>query len=65
MRDKDGFAHNKKIESENIKDKIIKLCDFGEGITTPKMFEMGEIMNLINETGILEKLKNRKLDWKY
>lgn len=61
LRDKDDFAHNfthnKKIESENIKDKIIKLCDFGEGITTPKMFEMGEIMNLINNTWILEKLK--------
>ncbi len=57
MRDKDGFAHNKKIESENIKDKIMKLCDFEEGITTSKMFEMGEIMNLINDIWILEKLK--------
>ncbi len=52
-----NFAHNKKIESENIKDRLIKLYDFEEGVTTPKIFEMEEIMELINDTWILEHLK--------
>jgi hypothetical protein len=52
-----NFAHNKKIESDNIKNRLIKLYDFEEGITTPKIFEMEEIMNLINDVWILEHLK--------
>ncbi|MDC4231352.1 MAG: hypothetical protein M8319_03375 [Nitrosopumilus sp.] len=45
---RNDFAHNKKIESENIKNRLIKLYDF-EGVTTPKMFKMEDIMNLIND----------------
>ncbi len=40
-----NFAHNKKIESEKVKNRLIKLYDFEEGITTPKMFKMEDIMN--------------------
>ncbi len=51
-----NFAHNKKIEPENIKNRIIKLYDFEEGMTTPKLFKMEEIMGLINDPWILEQL---------
>lgn len=43
------FVHNKKIESENVKNRLVKLYDFEEGITTPKMFKMEDIMNMIND----------------
>ena len=52
-----NFAHNKKIESENVKNRIIKLYDFEEGVTTPKTFEMSQIMSLINDSWILEHLE--------
>ena len=52
-----NFAHNKKIEPENVKNRIIKLYDFEEGVTTPKLFEMNEIMDIINDSWILENLK--------
>ncbi|MFB5612863.1 MAG: hypothetical protein ACE5RL_06125, partial [Nitrosarchaeum sp.] len=38
-----NFVHNKKIEPENVKNRVIKLYDFEEGITTPKLFKMDEI----------------------
>ena len=44
-----NFVHNKKIESENVKNRLIKLYNFEEGITTPKMFKMEDIMNMIND----------------
>ncbi len=47
LQDKNDFAHNKKIESENIRNRIIKIYDFKEGITTLKMFKMDYAMNLI------------------
>jgi len=56
-----NFAHNKKIESENVKNKLIKLYDFEEGITTPKIFKMEDIMNLINDPWILENLKKLEI----
>jgi hypothetical protein len=56
LRDKNYFAHNKKIESENVKNRLIKLYDFEEEITTPKIFKMGNIMYLINDPWILEHL---------
>ena len=49
LRDKNDFAHNIKIESENVKNRLIKLYDFEEGITTPKIFKMENIMYLIND----------------
>ena len=52
-----NFAHNKKIESENNKNRLIKLYDFEEGITTPKLFKMEDIMSLINDSWILDNLK--------
>lgn len=52
-----NFAHNKKIESENVKNRLIKLYDFEEGITTTKMFKMKDIMDLINDSWILEHLE--------
>ena len=52
-----NFAHNKKIEPENVKNRLIKLYDFEEGITTPKIFEMDEIMDIINDSWILENLR--------
>jgi len=52
-----NFAHNKKIEPENVKKRLIKLYDFEEGVTTPKIFEMSEIMDIINDSWILENLK--------
>ncbi len=51
-----NFAHNKKIDSENVKNRLIKLYDFEEGITTPKIFKMEDIMYLINDPWILEYL---------
>ncbi len=51
-----NFAHNKKIESENVKNRLIKLYDFEGGITTPKIFKMEDIMYLINDPWILEHL---------
>ena len=56
-----NIAHNKKIESENVKNRLIKLYDFEEGITTPKIFKMGDIMNLINDPWILEHLKKLEI----
>ena len=51
-----NFARNKQVESDNIKNRVIELYDFEEGITTPKLFKMGEIMNIINDPWILEQL---------
>lgn len=51
-----NFAHNKEIESQHVKNRIIRLYDFEEGITTPKMFKMEYIMSLINDPWILEQL---------
>ena len=55
-----NFAHNKKIEAENVRNRFIKLYDFEEGITTPKIFRMEDIMNLINDSWVLDHL--RKLE---
>ena len=52
-----NFAHNKDIESKNVKNRLIKLYDFEEGIATPKMFKMKDIMSLINDPWILEQLE--------
>lgn len=52
-----NFARNKQVEAENIKNRIIKLYDFEEGITTPKLFKMQEIMDIINDPWILEQLE--------
>lgn len=52
-----NFAHNKKIEPENIKNRLIKLYDFEEGVTTPKIFKMQDVMSLINDPWILEHLE--------
>ena len=57
LRDKNDFAHNRNIESENVKNRLIKLYDFEEGITTPKIFKMENIMYLINDPWILEYLR--------
>ena len=57
LRDKNDFALNKKIESKNVKNRLIKLYDFEEGITTPKIFKMENIMYLINDPWILEHLR--------
>ena len=51
-----NFAQNKKIESENVKNREIKLYDFEEGMTTPKFFKMEYIMGLINDPWIIEQL---------
>jgi len=56
-----NFAHNKKIESENVRNRLIKLYDFEEGITTPKMFKMEDIMSIINDPWILEHLKKLEI----
>ncbi len=37
---RDDFAHNKKIESENVRNGVIKLYDFEEAVTTPNMLKM-------------------------
>ena len=57
LRDKNDFAHNIKIESENVKNRLIKLYDFEEVITVPKIFKMENIMYLINDPWILEHLR--------
>ena len=51
-----NFARNKQVEANNIKNRIIELYDFEEGITTPKLFKMEEIMDIINDPWILEQL---------
>ncbi len=56
-----NFAHNKKIESENVRNRLIKLYDFEEGITTPKIFKMEDIMSIINDPWILEHLKKLEI----
>lgn len=52
-----NFAHNKKINEENVKNRIIQLYDFEDGITTSKNFRMEEIMNLINNPWIVTELE--------
>jgi hypothetical protein len=52
-----NFAHNKKIDPENVKNRMIKLYDFEEGMTTPKLFKMEEVMDLINDPWILQELE--------
>lgn len=44
----------KKIESENIKNRLVRLYGFEERITTPKIFKMKDIMSLINNLLIIE-----------
>ena len=51
-----NFAQNKKIESENVKNRVIMLYDFEEGETVPKLFKMQEIMDMINDGWFLEQL---------
>ena len=57
---RNDFAHNfvlnKKIEPENVKNRVIKLYDFEEGRTVTKLFKMQEIMDIINDEWILEQL---------
>lgn len=52
-----NFARNKKIEPENVKNRVIKLYDFEEGQTVPKIFKMQHIMDIINDGWILERLR--------
>jgi len=56
-----NFAHNKKIESESVRNRLTKLYDFEEGITTPKMFKMEDIMSIINDPWILEHLEKLEI----
>ena len=56
-----NFVHNKKIKSENVRNRLIKLYDFEEGITTPKMFKMEDIMNIINDPWMLEHLNKLEI----
>ena len=56
-----NFAHNKKIDEENVKNRIIRLYDFEEGITTSKIFKMEDIMSLINDPWVLEHLKKLEM----
>lgn len=56
-----NFAHNKKIKSEDVRNRLIKLYDFEEGVTTPKLFKMEDIMNLINDSWILDHLKKLEI----
>ena len=51
-----NFAQNKKIELENVKNRVIKLYDFEEGEAVPKFFKMQEIMDIINDGWVLEQL---------
>lgn len=51
-----NFAQNKKIESENVRNRAIKLYDFEGGETVPKLFKMQEIMDIINDGWVLEQL---------
>ena len=56
-----NFAQNKKIESENVKNRVIMLYDFEEGETVPKLFKMQEIMDMINDGWVLEQLNQIEL----
>ncbi len=56
-----NFIHNKRIESKNVRERLIKLYDFEEGITTPKMFRMEDLMNVINDPWMLEQLKKLEI----
>ena len=56
-----NFAHNKKIDEENVKNRIIRLYDFEEGITTSKIFKMEDIMSLINDPWVLEHLQKLEM----
>ena len=53
-----NFAHNKDIDQKNVKERIIELYDFEEGITTTKFFKMQEIMDIIGDSWIMENLNN-------
>jgi len=52
-----NFAHNKKINKDYVKNRIIQLYDFEEGITKSKIFKMEEIMSLINDPWIVIELE--------
>lgn len=54
------FAQNKKIESDNVKNRLIKLYDFEEEKTVYKLFKMQDIMDIINDGWILEQLDHIK-----
>lgn len=56
-----NFAQNKKIELENVKNRVIKLYDFEEGEAVPKFFKMQEIMDIINDGWVLEQLNQIEL----
>lgn len=62
---RNDFAHNfvlnKKIESKNVKNRVIMLYDFEEGETVPKLFKMQEIMDIINDGWVLEQLNQIEL----
>ena len=59
-----NFAQNKKIESENVKNRVIMLYDFEEGETVPKLFKMQEIMDMINDGWVLKQLKPDRTSYK-
>ena len=52
-----NFAYNKQVEPDDIKNRVIRLYDFEEGITTTKLFKMEEIMDIINDSWLLKQLE--------
>ena len=52
-----NFARNKQVEADNVRNRVMKLYDFEEGVTTPKLFKMQEVMDIVNDPWILEQLE--------
>ena len=52
-----NFAYNKQVEPKDIKNRVIRLYDFEDGSTTTKLFEMQEIMDIINDSWLLIQLE--------
>ena len=57
---RNDFAHtharNKRVKPKNVRDRVIELYDFEEGVVTPRKFGMEEIMDIINDGWITDQL---------
>ncbi len=51
-----NHAYNKQIVASDIEDRVIRLYEFEGGVKTIKLFKMQEIMDIINDTWVLEQL---------
>ena len=58
-------AYNKKINQDNVKNRVIELHDFKNGKLVPKLHKMQEIMNLITDCDLPEQFEKLLLIVEY